>query len=64
MKKIATYLKDVYEEFVQKVNWPKWSDLQTSAIIVMVASIIISIVIFVLDIGFFGLLKAIYGIFY
>jgi len=64
MNKFIAYLKDVYKELTQKVTWPKWSELQSSAVIVMVASAIIAIVVFVLDFAFSGLMKAVYGLFY
>lgn len=63
MKKFAAYLKDVYIELTQKVSWPKWSELQQSAVIVMVASIIIALVVFILDLAFSGMMKALYNIF-
>jgi preprotein translocase subunit SecE len=52
MKKIKQYIKESYDELMHKVSWPTWSELQNSAIVVSVASLIIAIVIFLLDIGF------------
>jgi len=49
---------------VKKVTWPKWSELQSSAIVVMVASLIFALVIFVMDFAFKGLLEWVYGLFY
>jgi len=63
MKKFVAYLKDVFSELTQKVSWPKWADLQQSAVIVMVASIIIALVVFLLDLAFSGVMKFLYGIF-
>lgn len=37
---------------VHEVTWPTWKELQSSTIIVVVASIIISLFIFVMDFGF------------
>ena len=65
MKKIKAYFANVYEELVKKVTWPKWSELQSSAIVVMVASLIFALVILVMDLAFRGLLeKGIYRLFY
>ena len=64
MKKIKAYFTNVYEELVKKVTWPKWSELQSSAIVVMVASLIFALVIFVIDFAFKGLLEWVYKIFY
>jgi len=63
MKKIKAYFASVYEELVQKVTWPKWSELQSSAIVVMVASLIFAVVIWAMDSAFNGLLKLLYGLF-
>jgi len=63
MNKFILYLKDVTKELTQKVTWPKWSDLQASAVIVMVASVIIALLIFVLDFAFSGLMEMVYSLF-
>jgi len=63
MKKIKAYFASIYEELVKKVTWPKWSELQSSAIVVMVASLIFALVIWAMDSAFNGLLKLLYGLF-
>ncbi|HKK63259.1 MAG TPA: preprotein translocase subunit SecE [Bacteroidales bacterium] len=62
MKKIFNYLKDSYTELVHKVTWPTWKELQNSALIVMVAALIFSLVVFVMDISFQTILEGIYKI--
>ena len=64
MKKIKAYILDTYNELVHKVSWPSWKDLQNSAIIVMVASVIIALVIYLMDTSFSQMMKFIYGMFY
>ena len=64
MKKIIAYIKDTYNELVHKVSWPAWKDLQNSAIVVMVASLVIAVIIYFMDSSFSQLMKFIYGIFY
>jgi len=64
MNKVKEYFLDTYNELVNKVSWPTWSDLQNSAIIVMVASLIIALTIYAMDSVFSQLMKFIYGIFY
>ncbi len=59
--KIKTYLKDVHNELVNKTSWPTWSELTNSAIVVMVASVIIATVIFAMDFSFRNILDWIYG---
>jgi preprotein translocase subunit SecE len=64
MMKINTYFKESYNELVHKVTWPTLKELQSSALIVMVASIIIALVIFVMDFFFENLMDFIYSLFY
>lgn len=64
MKKIKNYLKVVYDELINKVSWPKWSELQASTIVVMVASLIIALLIYLMDTSFSGIMNAVYNIFY
>jgi len=59
--KIKAYLKDVHNELVNKTSWPTWSELTNSAIVVMVASVIIATVIFAMDFSFRNILDWIYG---
>ncbi|MBK7850889.1 MAG: preprotein translocase subunit SecE [Bacteroidetes bacterium] len=60
MSKISAYIKESYTELVDKVSWPTWEELQSSVIVVMVATAIIGLVIFVMDFGF----QAIMNLFY
>ncbi|MDD4919868.1 MAG: preprotein translocase subunit SecE [Bacteroidales bacterium] len=64
MSKIGMYLKDSYSELVHKVSWPTWGQLQNSAIIVMVASVIFAIVIFAMDFTFRNLMEFLYKALY
>ena len=52
MAGFASYIKDSYEELVYKVTWPTWKDLQASAFLVFIASLIISLIIFAMDFVF------------
>jgi preprotein translocase subunit SecE len=49
MAKVVDFLKESYTEMTQKVTWPTWSELQNSAVIVLVASLIIALVVFLMD---------------
>ncbi|MDD2636141.1 MAG: preprotein translocase subunit SecE [Bacteroidales bacterium] len=64
MNKIKTYFLETYNELVHKVTWPKWSELQNSAVVVMVASLIFAVVVFLMDFTFKEVLKIVYGLFY
>lgn len=50
--KLKAYFAESYKELTQKVTWPTWQELQSSAIIVMIASLIIAFMIFLMDGGF------------
>ncbi|MCU0441189.1 MAG: preprotein translocase subunit SecE [Bacteroidia bacterium] len=63
MNKIREYIKLSTDELVNKVSWPTWESLQESTIIVMVASLLIALVIYVIDIISSGSLGFFYQIF-
>ena len=52
MNKMRAYFKEVREELLTKVTWPTWSELQESAIVVMVATLIFAVVVFAMDFSF------------
>jgi len=62
MRKIIDYFKDSYNELVHKVTWPTWKELQNSAIVVMIASLIFALVIAAMDLSFQKILEGIYKI--
>ena len=62
--KIKSYISDVYNELVNKVTWPTWSELQSSATIVMIASVIIALCIFAMDFSLRDIVTGIYNLFY
>ncbi len=64
MKKIKTYIQEAYIELVHKVSWPTWGQLQSSAVVVMVASTIFAMVIFAMDFSFRNLMTFIYNLLY
>ncbi|MGN0212856.1 MAG: preprotein translocase subunit SecE [Muribaculaceae bacterium] len=60
--KILKDIEDSYNELVYKVSWPTKSQLANSSVVVMVASIVIAIMIFVMDEVVDALMHLIYGI--
>jgi preprotein translocase subunit SecE len=60
VKRIIGYLKESYNELVHKVTWPTWKELQNSALVVMVASLIFALIVFAMDISFQKILEGIY----
>lgn len=60
MAKVIEYVKESYIELTQKVTWPTWSELQNSAVLVLVAAIIIALIILAMDESVGNLLKYFY----
>jgi preprotein translocase subunit SecE len=64
MKKILNYFKESYNELVYKVSWPTRIELSNSAVVVMFASLIIAVLIFVVDLGFENIMRLFYNTLY
>ncbi len=62
--KLITYLEEAYNELVHKVSWPTWKELQNSALIVMVASLIIALIVSIMDVTFDSIMDFVYSLFY
>jgi preprotein translocase subunit SecE len=52
MSKVKEYINETVTEMVHRVTWPTWKELQSNTIIVVVASVLISLIIFVMDFAF------------
>jgi preprotein translocase subunit SecE len=52
MEKVKNYILESVDEIRNKVTWPKFSELQSSAILVLVASFIFAVIIGFIDFGF------------
>jgi preprotein translocase subunit SecE len=52
MEKLTAFLKDSVEEIRTKVSWPKFSELQSSSTLVLVASLIFALLVGLIDFGF------------
>jgi preprotein translocase subunit SecE len=57
---LKTYLKESYTELVHKVTWPTWSELQNSAVLVMVATVIVALIVALMDFSFSNLMEQFY----
>ena len=49
-------------ELTQKVTWPTWEKLQSSALLVLVTTIILAAVVWVIDYAFQHLMEFIYAL--
>jgi preprotein translocase subunit SecE len=62
--KIKGYFQESYTELVHKVTWPTWAELQNSATLVMIATLIIAIIVAGMDFVFSRLMQLIYSLLY
>ena len=62
MKKLKLFadIEDSYRELIYKVSWPTKSQLASSTILVMIASIIMALVVLLMDMGIDKLMHFIY----
>ncbi|MET0636173.1 MAG: preprotein translocase subunit SecE [Chitinophagaceae bacterium] len=64
MNKITTYFSESYKELTEKVTWPNWNQLQQSTMIVLVSTLVITGIVWGLDVLIGGGLKFVYNIFF
>ena len=64
MSKFRTYIDEVSDELMNKVSWPTAAELQNSAIVVLVAVFIISMIIFAMDFGSSKVMTLYYSLFH
>jgi preprotein translocase subunit SecE len=62
--KIKAYIDETWNELIHKVSWPTWSELQNSALIVLIGTVIISLIIAAMDISFKNIMEMVYSLFY
>ena len=61
--KIVDSIKASYTELVYKVTWPTRKELTNSAVLVLIASLILALVVWLMDLCFEKLMSFIYGLF-
>ena len=64
MNKIGLYFKESYKELTEKVTWPNWAQLQQSTMIVLVATLVITGLVSLMDLGVGGVLNQVYKMFF
>lgn len=62
MAKFGNYVQEAYDELVHKVSWPSWDELQQTTIIVLVALVLITALIFGMDFASERVLTIIYNL--
>jgi preprotein translocase subunit SecE len=56
-------VKESYNELVHKVSWPTRKELAQSSVIVLIASIILALIIWLMDWCFESIMTFVYGLF-
>jgi len=62
--KIKAYFQEAFTELVHKVTWPTWSELQNSATLVLVATLILALIVAAMDFSFSRVMHMIYNLLY
>ena len=60
MKKFFDYCKLCYHELVHEVTWPTYKELTQSAVVVLSASLIIAVVVWIMDLAFKSFMGVVY----
>jgi preprotein translocase subunit SecE len=63
MNKFIEFLKECRNELLYHVSWPKFDELQSNTVTVLVASLLLAVVIAVVDITINAGLKFVYDLF-
>ena len=61
--KIKNQILMVYDELIHKTTWPTWEELQSSAVVTLVTSLLLALVVFLMDSVFENLFKLFYQLF-
>jgi preprotein translocase subunit SecE len=61
---IKGYFQESFTELLHKVTWPTWSELQNSAVLVMVATLIVALLVAGMDFIFSRAMQFIYSLLY
>ncbi|QCX53496.1 preprotein translocase subunit SecE [Elizabethkingia sp. JS20170427COW] len=59
---LVNFLKDSYIEFKDKVEWPKWQELQSSTSVVAIGTVILAALTFGIDTLFSKSIENIYSL--
>lgn len=63
MNKIKQYIQESYHELVHKVSWPTWEELQSSTMVVLIATVILTLIVWGMDIVSSTLMENFYKLF-
>ena len=58
--KAKDYIKSSFDELINNVKWPTRSELTSSAVVVLIASLLLALVVFAMDQAFEFVVTSIY----
>ncbi|WP_103327314.1 preprotein translocase subunit SecE [Bacteroidetes bacterium endosymbiont of Geopemphigus sp.] len=58
----TNFLSGLYNEFARNITWPKWSDLQSSTMVVALSTLILAVILYGIDEIFIWFLQKIFSI--
>ncbi len=61
--KLVENIKESYSELVHKVSWPTRKELAESAVVVLIASLVLALIVWLMDICFEKIMTFVYGLF-
>jgi len=61
--KLVENIKESYNELVYKVSWPTRKELAQSAVVVLIASLILALIVWLMDWCFESIMSFVYGLF-
>lgn len=63
MNKIRLYIQESYNELLHKVSWPSWDELQSSTMVVLMATLLMTVMVWMMDIFSSTILQYYYKLF-
>ncbi len=61
--KLVENIKESYTELVHKVSWPSRKELAQSSVVVLIASLILALIVWIMDWCFESIMTFVYGLF-
>ncbi|MBI1306827.1 MAG: preprotein translocase subunit SecE [Bacteroidetes bacterium] len=60
MERLRNIWNVTIDELMNKVTWPSWDELVQSTIIVLIASIIFALAVYIIDLSFDNIMNLLY----
>jgi preprotein translocase subunit SecE len=60
MNKISNYFRESFKELTEKVSWPTWQQLQQSTMIVLAATLVITLLVMTMDFAAGNIMREVY----